>query len=143
MSDNNNCNKDIILDLEIPYYVYIILIFVFLIIFVFKYINSTEEIFDFIEKNKKDLFQSFSEEETKKNLLTKLNTKINRDYLDNSKYYYEKGFNKIYENNELNKRKEKKQSEKVNNIEKVYIKRNKKVGFTNNIIYEDNNNILD
>ena len=95
MSHNDiNNNSDIIMDLDIPVYVYIILFFVFISIFFFKYFFSKEEIFDFIEKSKKDLLKSFSEEETKINLLTKLNTKINRDYLDNSKYYFEKGYKK-------------------------------------------------
>ena len=138
MSHNDiNNNSDIIMDLDIPFYVYIILILVFITIFFFKYFSSKEEIFDFIEKSKKDLLKSFSEEETKINLLTKLNTKINRDYLDNSKYYFEKGYKKIYENNESNKSEKQKKSESEKKNEKIYIKKVKKVGFSNNIIYEN------
>ena len=136
MSHNDiNNNSDIIMDLDIPFYAYIILILVFITIFLFKYFFSKEEIFDFIEKSKKDLLKSFSEEETNVNLLTKLNTKINRDYLDNSKYYFEKGYKKIYENNEFNKREKQKKSENEKKNEKIYIK--KLVGFSNNIIYEN------
>ena len=138
MSHNDiNNNSDIIMDLDIPFYVYIILILVFITIFFFKYFSSKEEIFDFIEKSKKDLLKSFSEEETKINLFTKLNTKINRDYLDNSKYYFEKGYKKIYENNESNKSEKQKKSESEKKNEKIYIKKVKKVGFSNNIIYEN------
>ena len=135
-------NNDIIMDLEIPFYVYIILLFVFIIIFLVRYFFSTEEIFDFLEKNKKELLKTFSEEETKKNLLTKLNTKINRDFLDNSKYYYEKGYQKIYKNNKSNEKIDKKNSIKENNKDKIYIKKIKKVGFSNNIIYEDDSRIM-
>ena len=89
MSQNIINNKnDIIMDLEIPFYVYIIILLIFIIIFILKYFFSNEEIFDFIEKNKKELLKTFSKEETQINLLTKLNTIINRDYLDNSDYYY-------------------------------------------------------
>ena len=131
-------NNDIIMDLDIQIYVYIIVVLVFIVIFLIKYFCSNEEIFDFIDKNKKDLLKSFSEEETKKTLLTKLNTKINRDYLDNSKYYYEKGYQKIYEKNILREKEDSKKSIRDNNKEKIYIKKCKKVGFSNNIIYEDN-----
>ena len=138
MSHNGiNNNSDIIMDLDIPVYVYIILFFVFISIIFFKYFFSKEEIFDFIEKSKKDLLKSFSEEETKINLLIKLNTKINRDYLDNSKYYFEKGYKKIYENNDSNKKEDFKKSKNANKKEKIYIKKSKKVCFSNNIIYEN------
>ena len=138
MSHNDiNNNSDIIMDLDIPFYVYIILILVFITIFLFKYFSSKEEIFDFIEKSKKDLLKSFSEKETKINLLIKLNTKINRDYLDNSKYYFEKGYKKIYENNDSNKKEDFKKSKNANKKEKIYIKKSKKVCFSNNIIYEN------
>ena len=57
--------------------------------------------------------------------------------MDNSKYYYEKGYNKIYENNKLDIKENKKILEKDGNDEKVYITKIKKVGFSNNIIYEN------
>ena len=90
--DFNNGKDDIMLDLEIPLYIYVILFFIIIIIIIFRYIYSTEEIFDFIDKSKKESLKQFSNNEEKLNLLTKLNTKINRDYLDNSKYYHDKGY---------------------------------------------------
>ena len=130
-------NNDIIMDLEIPYYVYIALFIIVVCILIYKQIYPNEELFDFIEKSKKDSLNQFSKKENKLLLLTKLNTKINRDYLDNSKYYYEKGYNKIYENNKLDIKENKKILEKDGNNEKVYITKIKKVGFSNNIIYEN------
>ena len=115
----------------------IIHILIHLFILIYKQIYPNEELFDFIEKYKKDSLNLFSKKENKLLLLTKLNTKINRDYLDNSKYYYEKGYNKIYENNKLDIKENKKILEKDGNDEKVYITKIKKVGFSNNIIYEN------
>ena len=137
MSPQNINNNDIIMDLEIPYYVYIALFIIVVCILIYKQIYPNEELFDFIEKYKKDSLNLFSKKENKLLLLTKLNTKINRDYLDNSKYYYEKGYNKIYENNKLDIKEYKKILEKDGNDEKVYITKIKKVGFSNNIIYEN------
>ena len=137
MSPQNINNNDIIMDLEIPYYVYIALFIIVVCILIYKQIYPNEELFDFIEKSKKDSLNQFSKKENKLLLLTKLNTKINRDYLDNSKYYYEKGYNKIYENNKLDIKENKKILEKDGNNEKVYITKIKKVGFSNNIIYEN------
>ena len=136
MSPQNINNNDIIMDLEIPYYVYIALFIIVAFILIYKQIYPNEELFDFIEKSKKDSLNLFSKKENKLLLLTKLNTKINRDYLDNSKYYYEKGYNKIYENNKLDIQENKKILEKDGNNEKVYITKIKKVGFSNNIIFE-------
>ena len=134
--DFNNGNDDIMLDLEIPLYIYVILFFIIIIIIIFRYIYSTEEIFDFIDKSKKESLKQFSNNEEKLNLLTKLNTKINRDYLDNSKYYHDKGYNKIYGNmEEINKNKNADINDSKAN-EKIIIKRHKKVGFSDNIIYE-------
>ena len=137
MSPQNINNNDIIMDLEIPYYVYIALFIIVAFILIYKQIYPNEELFDFIEKYKKDSLNLFSKKENKLLLLTKLNTKINRDYLDNSKYYYEKGYNKIYENNKFGIKENKKILEKDGNNEKVYITKIKKVGFSNNIIYEN------
>ena len=137
MSPQNINNNDIIMDLEIPYYVYIALFIIVAFILIYKQIYPNEELFDFIEKYKKDSLNLFSKKENKLLLLTKLNTKINRDYLENSKYYYEKGYNKIYENNKLDIKENKKILEKDGNNEKVYITKIKKVGFSNNIIYEN------
>ena len=132
----NNAN-DIMMDLNIPFQVYILLFLLVIIYVVFKYFYSSEEIFEFIEKSKKK-----SNEAEKLNLLTELNTKINRDFLDNSKYYNEVGYSKIYGN--------KKEKENINNKEintnnnenknKIFIKKSKKVGFSYTIIYENDEN---
>ena len=129
-------NEDIILDLEIPFYVYIIIFCIIIIILILNYFNPKEEIFDFIKKSKKASLEQFSSKENKLILLTKLNTKINRDYLDNSKYYFEKGYKKIYENNKSSIRDNIKDSQKEKE-EKFFIKKTKKVVFSNNIIYEN------
>ena len=132
----NNAN-DIMMDLNIPFQVYILLFLLVIIYIVFKYFYSSEEIFEFIEKSKKK-----SNEVDKLNLLTELNTKINRDFLDNSKYYNEVGYSKIYGN--------KKEKENINNKEintnnnenknKIFIKKSKKVGFSDTIIYDNDDN---
>ena len=137
MSTIDKNDDDIIMDLEIPFYVYILLFFIFVIILIIKYLNPNEEIFDFIEKSRHDFQKTFSEDENKLKLLTKLNTKINRDYLDNSKYYFVKGYNKIYHNELQSTNEEKEKLIKESKKERFYIKKNKKVGFSNNIIYED------
>ena len=127
----NNSN-DIMKDLNIPFQVYIILFLLIIIYIVFKYFYSSEEIFEFIEiSNKK------SNEVDKLNLLIELNTKINRDFLDNSKYYNEVGYTKIYGNK---KEKENKNINKNNNENKIFIKKSKKVGFSDIIIYENDDN---
>ena len=133
--DNTN---DIIMDLEIPLDVYLILFLIIIFIIIFKYFFSKEEIFEFIEKSKKSS-KNISNEEDRLNLLTKLNTKINRDYLDNSNYYNETGYFKIYGN-----KKEKASYHSIERYQKdkshnnnIFIKKNKKVCFSENIIYEN------
>ena len=132
-------NDDIILDLEIPFYVYFILFCIIIFILILNYINPKEEIFDFIEKSKHDPLENFSTKENKLILLTKLNTKINRDYLDNSHYFYEKGYKKIFEDERtsLKNINKKNDNDNENKKEKIYIKKNKRVGFSNDIIYEN------
>ena len=132
----NNAN-DIMMDLNIPFQVYILLFLLVIIYVVFKYFYSSEEIFEFIEKSKKK-----SNEVDKLNLLTELNTKINRDFLDNSKYYNEVGYSKIYGNK---KEKENIDNKEINtnnneNKNKIFIKKSKKVGFSDTIIYENDEN---
>ena len=132
----NNAN-DIMMDLNIPFQVYILLFLLVIIYVVFKYFYSSEEIFEFIEQSKKK-----SNEAEKLNLLTELNTKINRDFLDNSKYYNEVGYSKIYGNK---KEKENIDNKEINtnnneNKNKIFIKKSKKVGFSDTIIYENDEN---
>jgi len=130
----NNSN-DIMMDLNIPFQVYILLFLLVIIYVLFKYFYSTEEIFEFIEKSKKK-----SNEADKLNLLTELNTKINRDFLDNSKYYNEVGYSKIYGNKKEKEINSNKEINKNNNENKIFIKKSKKVGFSDTIIYENDEN---
>jgi hypothetical protein len=60
---------------------------------------------------------------------TKINTQINRDYLDDSKYYNEKGLNQIFG---LNNSKNLFNVDKVKNANKNV----KKVKFSDDIIYD-------
>ena len=141
LSEENN-TKDIIMDLNIPFKAYFFLFLIIIIIVLCKYYFSNEEIFEFIEKSKKSSLKLFSDENDKLKLLTELNTKINRDYLDNSKYYNEVGYSKIYGNNkkssDINEKKIN-NDKKNKNKNKIFIKKNKKVCFSNNIIYENEN----
>ena len=144
-SIEENTSKDLIMDLNIPFKIYFLL-FLFIITYViFKYFFSSEEIFEFIEKSKKNISENRLNEENKLNLLIKLNTKINRDYLDNSKYYNEIGYTKIYGNKKENVKeillddKNKIKNITGNNKSKIIIRKRKKVEFSNNIIYENDN----
>ena len=125
-------SDDIMMELNIPFQVYILLFLLIIIYVTFKYFYSSEEIFEFIEKSKK------INEDEKLNLLTKLNTKINRDkdFLDNSKYYNEVGYIKIYGKKEKENI-DNKEINKIRNENKIFIKKNKKVGFSDIIIYEN------
>ena len=60
---------------------------------------------------------------------TKINSKINRDYLEHSKFYNEKGFQEIFG------------KEMINNInkDKMYNKDIKKVKFSDIIVYDCEN----
>ena len=132
-------NADIIMDLNIPFKAYIFLFVIIVLIVILKYFFSNEDIFDFIEQYKKNSLKIFSDEKDKLNLLTKLNTKINRDFLDNSKYYNDVGYTKIYGSKKENTIINKNESHKNNNLNKVCSRKNKKVCFSNNIIYENEN----
>ena len=144
-------SKEIIMDLNIPFKVYIYLLLIILLVVIIKYFFSKEEIFDFIEKKNKETQSAQSvkvpNEDTKLNLLTKLNTKINRDYLDNSKYYHKVGLSKIYGNNKeektLNHTIKSKLFYKsaIENKSNMVIKKGRKVSFSNNIIYENDNHL--
>ena len=139
--------SDIILDLEIPLKVYILIVLAIVTMLVYKYFFAKEEIFEFIEKSKKSSSNLSLNEEDNLNLLTQLNTKINRDYLDNSKYYNETGYSKIYGNHKKNSTLNMGKSIKAKrglstdlnkkDKSKIFIKKNKKVGFSNKIIYEN------
>ena len=108
--------------------VFIFCFFTILIYAFFKYLFSQDEIIFEIEKIKNKTL-TFSE---KISYFTKINTKINRDYLEHSKYYNEKGFQEIFgkeiENN-------------LNNVnkDKNYNKDIKKVKFSDIIVYDCEN----
>ena len=108
--------------------VFIFCFFAILIYAFFKYLFSQDEIIFEIEKIKNKTL-TFSE---KISYYTKINTKINRDYLEHSKYYNEKGFQEIFgkeiENN-------------LNNVnkDKNYNKDIKKVKFSDIIVYDCEN----
>ena len=141
LSEENNTN-DIIMDLNIPFTAYLCLILIIIVIVLCKYFFSSEELFEFIEKSKKSSLKLFSDENDKLKLLTELNTKINRDHLDNSKYYNEVGYTKIYgkkkdkQSSDINEKLINKDIEKKNR-NKIFIKKNKKVCFSDNITYEN------
>ena len=142
IEDKNNA--DIMMDLNIPFKVYFFLFVIIVLIIILKYFFSNEDIFDFIEQYKKNSLKIFSDEKDKLNLLTKLNTKINRDFLDNSKYYNSVGYTKIYGSKKENTIISKNENHKNNNLlienkNKVCSRKNKKVCFSNNIIYENEN----
>ena len=90
----NKTQKDFISNIEEPismkFYIYFI-IFIFASLLI-KYIFSKEEIIVEIEKIKNKTL-TLSE---KISFFTKINTKINRDYLDNSNFYNQKSFKEIF-----------------------------------------------
>ena len=144
MLGEENNTKDIIMDLNIPFLAYFFLLLIIIVIVLCKYFCSSEEIFEFIEESKKSSLKLFSDQKYKLKLFTKLNTKINRDHLDNSKYYKEIGYSKIYGNKKDKQSLEIKEKYLNNNIEKknknkIFIKKSKKVCFSNNILYENEN----
>ena len=95
----------------------------------FQCFFSKEEILIEIEKMKNQSL-SFSE---KISCFTKINTKINRDYLEDSKFYNEKGFKEIF-GKEYNKNNSNINKGKIENN-----KINKKVKFSNIIVFDYDN----
>lgn len=84
---------------EIDMNYYLIVIIIAIILLICKVIYSKEEIFEEIDNFKQNLKTKFSPDELNLFCLTKLNTKINRDYLDRSKYFIEKGMKQIFGRN--------------------------------------------
>lgn len=89
---------------------------------------SKDELFEEIEGIKKEHKFLLNKHELDLLCFTKLNTKINRDYLDYSLYYTNKGYSKIYEKdlketyvNKCHKKKD-------------YFAKEKKISFSDNII---------
>ena len=118
---------------SLPKKFYFIFIFIFIIIIIIKYLTSKEDIFIEIDKLKNKM-KNFNID--KLSILTKINTKINRDYLDNSKYYNTKGFKEIYGQNY-----DEYVHSNLNNLNRNnnHIKKNKKMRVT----FNDNINIYD
>ena len=81
---------------EIDMNYYIIFVIIAIILLICKVFYSKEEIFEEIDNFKQNLRNKFSPDELNLFCLTKLNTKINRDYLDRSKYFIEKGMKQIF-----------------------------------------------
>ena len=81
-------------EIDMNYYINDLIIAIILLIW--KVFYSKEEIFEEIDNFKKNLRNKFSPDELNLFCLTKLNTKINRDYLDRSKYFIEKGMKQIF-----------------------------------------------
>ena len=81
---------------EIDMNYYIIVLIIAIILLICKVFYSKEEIFEEIDSFKQNLRNKFSPDELNLFCLTKLNTKINRDYLDRSKYFIEKGMKQIF-----------------------------------------------
>ena len=109
--------------ISFKYFIFISLFLLFIIII--KYLFSKEDIIIEIEKIK-NMSLSLSEKIT---FFTKINTQINRDYLDDSKYYNEKRLNQIFG---LNNSKNLFNVDKVKNANKNV----KKVKFSDDIIYD-------
>ena len=127
MTERNNIAKEVMVELEIPIKVYVFIVLIIVIYFLYKFFFSKEEIIEFLDKSKYQLLK----DEDKLNLFTQFNTKINRDYLDFSNYYNEIGYSKIYGNGKN------KNNCKDNKSKEIIIKKNKRVSFTQNIIYEN------
>ena len=110
-----------------------IFVFIVIVIIIIKYLTSKEEIFDEIEKLKNKMI-NFNLD--KLSILTIINTKINRDYLENSKYYNNEGYKEIYGNENYN---EYINSNINNNLKGNNNKKNKKmkVTFNDNISVSD------
>ncbi len=120
---------------SLPKKFYFIFIFIFIIIIAIKYLTSKEDIFIEIDKLKNKM-KNFNID--KLSILTKINTKINRDYLDNSKYYNTKGFKEIYGDHDYDEY----VHSNLNNLNRNnnhIIKKNKKMKVT----FNDNLNISD
>lgn len=87
-----------------------------------------DELFEEIEELKKENKEKLDKRDLDLLCFTKLNTRINRDYLDYSLYYSTKGYTKIYggdlnDTTYLNKM----------NKKRHYISKGKKISFSDNI----------
>ena len=126
---NKIINDNIDFEEIFPFKIIIFFLVLIILYLCFQCFFSKEEILIEIEKMKNQSL-SFSE---KISCFTKINTKINRDYLEDSKFYNEKGFKEIF-GKEYNKN-----NSNINkgNIENNKI--NKKVKFSNIIVFDYDN----
>ena len=126
---NKIINDNIDFEEIFPFKIIIFFLVLIILYLCFQCFFSKEEILIEIEKMKNQSL-SFSE---KISCFTKINTKINRDYLEDSKFYNEKGlkeiFGKEYNKNNSNINKGKIENNKIN----------KKVKFSNIIVFDYDN----
>jgi hypothetical protein len=126
---NKIINDNIDFEEIFPFKIIIFFLVLIILYLCFQCFFSKEEILIEIEKMKNQSL-SFSE---KISCFTKINTKINRDYLEDSKFYNEKGFKEIfgkqYNKNNSNINKGKIENNKIN----------KKVKFSNIIVFDYDN----
>lgn len=126
---NKIINDNIDFEEIFPFKIIIFFSVLIILYLCFQCFFSKEEILIEIEKMKNQSL-SFSE---KISCFTKINTKINRDYLEDSKFYNEKGFKEIfgkqYNKNNSNINKGKIENNKIN----------KKVKFSNIIVFDYDN----
>ena len=126
---NKIINDNIDFEEIFPFKIIIFFSVLIILYLCFQCFFSKEEILIEIEKMKNQSL-SFSE---KISSFTKINTKINRDYLEDSKFYNEKGFKEIF-GKEYNKNNSNINKGKIENN-----KINKKVKFSNIIVFDYDN----
>ena len=126
---NKIINDNIDFEEIFPFKIIIFFLVLIILYLCFQCFFSKEEILIEIEKMKNQSL-SFSE---KISCFTKINTKINRDYLEDSKFYNEKGFKEIF-GKEYNKNNSNINKGKIENN-----KINKKVKFSNIIVFDYEN----
>lgn len=126
---NKIINDNIDFEEIFPFKIIIFFLVLIILYLCFQCFFSKEEILIEIEKMKNQSL-SFSE---KISCFTKINTKINRDYLEDSKFYNEKGFKEIF-GKEYNKNNSNINKGKIENN-----KINKKVKFSNIIVFDYDN----
>ena len=126
---NKIINDNIDFEEIFPFKIIIFFLVLIILYLCFQCFFSKEEILIEIEKMKNQSL-SFSE---KISCFTKINTKINRDYLEYSIFYNEKGFKEIF-GKEYNKNNSNINKGKIENN-----KINKKVKFSNIIVFDYDN----
>ena len=117
---------------NISFKIYIYMTLIILFLNILKIIKSKNKFLKEIEDFKKSKNSELSNEKIK--FFTKLNTKINRDYLDYSNYYSKSNFNCIFDKNLKMNKINYNFFKKVSNIYKKFKKKPKKnVKFSENL----------